>query len=177
MKNSLWIIFITSFVILYAGSARSQPSSWRIDVSAETCETTDPKVDHCWSDVWVIELSSGKLYLCEGEMHSGGAPGSQPGVNLVCDNSFTSPISGAIEFSGNAPTVLPPGTTQTAPSQGGNHTYEAFMEYYWVVGSTIDDLRFCFLPIKICSNKPSIVAGSYQAFAARINAPSHDSKQ
>jgi hypothetical protein len=127
-------------------------SGWKIQVVFQRCDSSKPTLKSCSSHAFLFDAKTGDVYSCNGTMISFSATSpAPPTVTVRCDKA-SSPISGPIEFAAPNPSVYRPGQTHNK----NNTRFEEFTNYYWVVGATIDELRFCYLPSNVCSDAPSI---------------------
>lgn len=136
------LMLVASVSLVHAQSG----SNWQIAVWDQACDHTDPYVGSCSSGAWVTDTSNGEIFSCWGYMRSGGPTSQPPHMWIACER-FPSPMKGTIAFAAPRPTILPCCDQKTK-------VYTDFVYYYWVIGRTINDLRFCYTLAKDCSGPP-----------------------
>jgi hypothetical protein len=150
MKIFLTLLFMV--IALNLNHAHAQTlSPWHIEVADQGCNVSDPYQANCGSLAYVSNSTTAEIFHCIGLMHSSSS--SSPTTRISC-RPLSSPIRGPIRLMGPRPTIIPC-CGETRPNPSGQPMRD-FVDYYWVVGLTIDDLRFCYLQANVCSSAPTI---------------------
>jgi len=139
---------ILSIVLL--ATVTNACAEWKIKPHRQLCVVDDPYTGNCTALSVVYNSATGVIFNCTANMHSGGPNRSPPSLRLACERWIT-PITGPIEVEPSARPNFIYGQTTRFGSQ-----FSDWIDFYWVIGRDITDVRICYPPTKICSGPPTI---------------------
>lgn len=139
-------------IVLPVFSFAHAQTPWKVHVTFHGCLKTPVGQGDCGSQVLVHNASTGEIYVCGGgEKIDGTSKPPRRTANILC-HRFPSPITGPSELAAATPLDFKWDTY--TKWQGAE--YKEFINFFWIVGQRIEDLRFCATITKTCSGPPEI---------------------
>jgi hypothetical protein len=151
VMNRIGLFALCFFITLgMLKSPAEAQTAWRVSVMASLCLRTNPSPQpECVSRAYVYDPTNGSaVYLC------GGSWFSNPVRASISCTKFATPASGPVEMSFAGPFVVDQGDPYT---NFANTAYDGDQTGFWIIGTSIDSLRYCraISPIS-CSGAPII---------------------